>query len=163
MSAYVDETCLDRFKAGYADVFVKHHAKKFDWTAEFTIRVTRDAVRFLSLSSVRPSGVDESDVRVMVSSPIVDRIVDAIFLDTPLLVWLEELFDVPRLVHIPSYAHSVAEVALTNVQYDFTIMLMQAAGYHVDYNIWPSRLPINYKSCWSSNDLEDCKVMSLRR
>jgi hypothetical protein len=154
----IDETRLDAFRPNYADRFIQYHARKFDWTSEYIRRVTRDAFRFLALSALPPAGEETATAYVMVCSHIVDKIVDAIFLDVPLLIWLErEVFHV-RLLHIPYYAHGVTDVAINNARYDFTISMMLSAGYQIDRDIWPVRLPINYAPCHGGNDLDDCSV-----
>lgn len=161
----INETYLDSFKSGYADTFIKHFALKFDWTESFTRLVTRDALRFLELCALPPTGQETlSETRVMVCSPVVDRIVDAIFLDSPLLAWLEKnVFSGVRVLHIPYYAHGESDPVINNAQYEFTIALMLAARYELDrVEIWPSRLPIGYLTCGCNNDLEDCKFMAER-
>jgi hypothetical protein len=160
-----DARTLDDFRLGYTRAFITYHAQKFDWTIEFTEHVTRDAIRFLALSALPAAGMEEStEAQVMVSSPIVDKIVDAIFLDTPLLIWLERsVFDLTsRLLHVPHYAHGETNPIISNLRYEFTIRMMRAAGYDVDEEIWPPRLPIDYATCHCGNDLDDCMVMPYR-
>jgi hypothetical protein len=148
----VDEACLDGFRPGYADLFISYHAKKFKWTGEYVRTVTRDAIRFMALCAKPPSSMR------MVSSPDVDKIVDAIMLDTLLLRWLEKNVFGAGIVHVPFYAHGVTDAGINNARYEFTIALMQAAGYEVDPKIWPDRLPQDYATCTASNDLEDCQM-----
>lgn len=161
----VNETYLDDFKPGYADIFIKHFALEFDWTEDFTRLVTRDALRFLELCALPPTGQETlSESRIMVCSPTVDKIVDAIFLDSPLLAWLEKnVFDGVRVLHVPYYAHGESDPTINNAQYEFTIALMLAAGYELDrVEVWPPRLPVGYSGCGCNNDLEDCKFMAER-
>ena len=147
--AALSEECLNSYRPGYLDVFVAYHADEFDWTPEYTRLVTRDAVRFLGLSAVPPAGQTPTDqAHVMVSSPDVDKIVDAIFLDSLLLIWLENnVLDGKRMVHVPYYAHGETNPTVRELRYGFTLVLMRAAGYEVDPAIWPDRLPANYKEC----------------
>jgi hypothetical protein len=144
----VDETCLNEFKPGYADLFIRYFSRKFDWTEDL------------------PAAGQEllAESRVMMCSVVVDRIVDAIFLDSPLLAWLEKnVFDGVRVLHVPYYAHGESDPTINNMQYEFTIALMLAAGYELDRTaIWPPRLPVGYLTCGCSNDLEDCKFMTER-
>ncbi len=150
----IDETLLNEFRPGYADIFIEHFSQKHAWTTEFTREVLRDALRFLQLCAMSPSGVE---AYTMVSSPVVDKIADSILLDTPLLMWLEREVFGARLVHVPSYAHGMNESATNNLRYQFTVDLLLAAGYELDrQTIWPSRLPVDYLPCSSGNDLEDC-------
>jgi hypothetical protein len=161
----VNETYLDDFKPGYADLFIRYFSRKFDWTEDFTRLVTRDALRFLELCALPAAGQELlAESRVMVCSPVVDKIVDAIFLDSPLLAWLEKnVFDEVRVLHVPYYAHGESDQAINNAQYEFTIALMLAAGYELDRaEIWPPRLPVGYLTCGCNNDLEDCKFTTER-
>lgn len=151
-TADVNEACLDGFRSGYADLFIDYHAKQFSWTPDYASAVTCDAVRFMALCAKPPSSIR------MISSPDVDKIVDAIMLDTLLLRWLEKNVFGAGIVHVPFYAHGVTDPGINNARYDFTIMLMQTAGYEVDPQIWPSRLPVDYATCTASNDLEDCQM-----
>lgn len=160
----INERCLNDFKPNYLSVFATYHAKELNWSTEYTIHVTRDAVRFLALCAEPPAGQEDiSEAHVMVSSPDVDKIVDAIFLDSLLLIWLENNIFGARMLHVPYYAHGETERAISNAHYDFTIALMLAAGYEIDKEIWPSRLSADYFTCHCGNDLEDCKVMPMRR
>lgn len=144
----INERCLNDFQPGYAGTFITYHAEQFGWDTEFTRRVTCDAVRFLALCAVPPAGQEAiSEAHVMVSSPIVDKIVDAIFLDTPLLMWLENTFGVKRLLHVPYYAHGETSPAIRDLRYNFTLAMMCTAGYEIDSEIWPAQLPANYKEC----------------
>jgi hypothetical protein len=161
----ISETYLDDFKPGYADLFIRYFSRKFDWTEDFTRRVTRDALRFLDLCALPAAGQELlAESRVMMCSPVVDRIVDAIFLDSPLLAWLEKnVFDGVRVLHVPYYAHGESDPTINNMQYEFTIALMLAAGHELDRTaIWPPRLPVGYLTCGCSNDLEDCKFTTER-
>jgi len=158
----IDERCLN-IRPGYADLFVAYHAKQLGWPVEFTTRVTRDAVRFLALCAIPPAGQENiSETRVTVSSPIVDKIVDAIFLDSLLLRQLEDNVFGVRLLHIPYYAHGTTDQAINNAHYDFTIALMRAAHYEIDEDIWPARLPVGYLTCTCSNDTKDCQMRAQR-
>jgi len=96
----------------------------------------------------------------MVSSKVVDEVVDEIFLNTRLLVWLEsDVLMVNLLMHVPSYEHGTLNSAIMRAHYDLTIAMMQAAGYEIDDDIWP---PTAHSTCTASNDLEDCKMYAVR-
>lgn len=152
----VDETCLNDFKAGYANVFIQHVMGEFDWDYEFATEVTRDALRFMALCA-------SSESVIMVSSPIVDQVVDTIMLDSPLLIWLEKNIFGARIVHVPAYAHGIVDPVINNFRYDLTVAIMQAAGYELDRQvIWPARLPVGYQTCGNTNDLDDCYMHALR-
>lgn len=73
IDTYVDETLLDAFRPGYRETFTVHLARTLGATTEFTGRVIRDALRFLAVSAVPPAGAASGEVRVMISSPIVDE------------------------------------------------------------------------------------------
>jgi hypothetical protein len=158
----IDETKLEEFRVGYSDILVKHFASDFDWSEDFTRLVLRDALRFLSVCSISTSSIESTSHResqVMVSSPIVDRVVDALLLDTLLLMWLEREVFHSRFVHVPSYSHGIIDPAINNMRYEFTISLMQAAGYELDRDvIWPVRLPEGYLTCGNRNDVLDCEA-----
>lgn len=151
----IDETCLNDFRTGYTNVFIQHIMAKFTWDYEFAVAVTRDALRFMALCAM-------PDSSNLISSPIVDDVVDTILLDTPLLMWLEKHIFGARIVHVPAYAHGITSRVITNARYEFTVALMQAAGYELDRQlIWPVRLPVNYETCTNRNDLEDCAMYAL--
>lgn len=151
--AGISEACLNDFRPGYADLFISYHAKQFGWTMNYATAVTRDAVRFMTMCAQPPAGMR------MISSPIVDKIVDAIMLDTLLLKWLEKNVFGASIVHVPFYAHGVTDTGINNARYEFAIALMQAAGYEIDPDIWPDRLPRGYMPCEDhGNDLEDCNM-----
>lgn len=163
----VDETCLEDYRPGYADVLVRHFSDEFGWTEEFTRLVIRDALRFLTVSAIPPTSPEVEDfpqeAHVLVCSPVVDKIVDAIFMDSPLLIWLEKTILHARMIHVPAYAHGATNRVLDNLRYEFTIRLMQSAGYELDRkSIWPRRLPVDYATCSCGNDLEDCKLYAVR-
>lgn len=146
--AYPEVSQLNDFRIGYPETFIAYHAQEFGWDIEFTERVLRDAIRFLTLSALPTAGIEDiTESRVMVSSPTVDKIVDAIFLDSPLLKWLEEHLFFIRLLHIPFYAHGETNPVIRDLRYDFTLALMHAAGYELDPDIWPPQLPAGYREC----------------
>lgn len=157
--ATLDETCLDSYKPGYSDLLIKHFSGEFSWSEALTRAVLRDAVRFFAVCSVPPAGnAASAEASLMVCSPIVDQVVDALLLDSPLMIWMERtLFDGVRMVHIPAYAHGISEPAITNLRYEFTVNLMLAAGYALDREvIWPPRLLEGYLTCGCDNDTKDC-------
>jgi hypothetical protein len=160
----VTETLVDDFRPGYSDLLITHFAKEFDWRPAFTREVLRDAIRFLSVCAIPPTGHESSgEAPVMVSSPIVDRMVDALLLDVPLMIWLEREVMHCRMVHVPAYAHGITDQAINDARYDFTVSLMEAAGYELDRAvIWPRRLPVGYRTCTNRNDLLDCEYRTLR-
>jgi len=146
--ARIDEMLLNDFRDGYLITFLDYHAKEFGWTTVFTRSVTRDALRFLGLSAIPlPDRESPEQMQVMVCSPIVDKIVDAIFLDSPLLVWLERNIFHTRLLHVPYYAHGETNPVRRDLRYSFTLALMRNDGYNLHPEIWPEQLPANYKEC----------------
>lgn len=158
----VDEAMVDGFRQGYSEVLIRHFTKKFGWTETYARQVLRDTVRFLAVCAVPPGNDDESweQPRVMVSSKVIDEVVDEIFLNTPLLVWLEANVLHVRLYHVPSYEHGTADPMIMQAHYDFTVTLMKAAGYLIDEDIWPPQMA--YSSCTIHNDLEDCQMFVKR-
>jgi hypothetical protein len=158
----IEAAILNDYQPGYADKFIDYHARKFAWTEQFTLRVTTDALRFLCLSALSPAGSAPTAERpIMVCSPIVDEIVDAIFLDSPLLLWLErEVFGV-RLLHVPYYAHGETDPIITGLRYAFTVQLMRTAGYEIDWDIWPPQLPTDYMACIAGGGPVPCHMMAL--
>lgn len=152
----LDETRLNDFRPSYTDLLIQHYSQEFGWDIDFTRLVLRDAVRFMTLCAITPDDAAES--RVMVCSPIVDKIVDALLLDTPLLLWLEyHVFGGVRLVHEPAYAHRTYNQLINDMRYEHTVSLMQAAFGSIDRDvIWPCRLPVGYQTCTCGNDTKDC-------
>jgi hypothetical protein len=159
----IDESIVDEYRPGYSNVLIQHFAQEFAWTELFTREVLRDALCFLSVCAIPPTGRKSDEAQVMVSSPIVDRMADALLLDTPLMIWLERNVFHCRMVHVPAYAHGITDRAITDARYEFTISLMEAAGYPIDRGIiWPHRLSPGYLPCEGGNDLEDCNWKTIR-
>lgn len=130
--------CIEGFQPGYVNRLLEHFATEFGWDEEFARRVLRDAIRLLDLSALPPTGQEASATQqVMIPSPIVDQVIDAIFLDSPLLKWLEDNVFFTRLLHVPSYAHGESDPMLLAARYQFTRALMRSAGYELDNDIWP--------------------------
>lgn len=157
----IDETLLDDFQPGYTETFTVHLARKLGWTTELSGRAIRDALRFLAVSAVPPPGEESREARVLVSSPIVDEAVDAIMLDTPLLMWLERTLLGARMIHVPAYAHQ-ADAAINEIRYEFTLAMMRAAGYELDEQIWPPRLHAGARPCNVGGGWDDCGVRAQR-
>lgn len=152
----IDETVLDDFRPGYVQLLVNHLVDETGWSEGFTAAVIADGLRFLSVCAIAPSGPAGP---TMVCSPIVDVAVDAIFLDTPLLCWLEQHVFGTRIQHVPAYAHGVTDPWISNIRYEAAIDLMRAAGYEVDRKvIWPTRLPVDYRPC-QGGPWNDCQIV----
>lgn len=149
---------LDSFRPGYATLFTEHCAQEFGWNNDFAERVVTDALRVFAVSAIAPRG-EQALFRVrrtMVTSPLVDKVMDTILLNTPLLMWLEDQIG-GRMIHEPAYSHGVVDPIITNLRYQFTIHAMQAAGYELDREvIWPPQLPADYVTCSCDNDTKDC-------
>ena len=160
--ATIDETTVNGFRPGYDVVLVQHFMKKFGWSSDLARRALRDAIRFFTVSAIPPTtGADEVigwEPRITVSSETVDLVVDEIFLNTPLLTWLEtEVFHV-RMHHVPAYEHGDVDPFITHIRYMFAIDLMRAAGYEIDDDIWPTRLPADYAACIAGGGAPPCHV-----
>lgn len=165
--ATIDETTVNGFRPGYDVALVQHLMKKFGWSSDLARRVLRDAIRFFAVSAIPPSsGPDDSDDGVrwepqtMVSSELVDCVVDEIFLNTPLLVWLETEVLHVRMHHVPSYEHGIVSPAIGQLRYEFTVSMMQAAGYELDDDIWPAI--VAERPCSVGGGWNDCLVHATR-
>lgn len=158
----IDSTILNDFRPGYRDLFTQHCASEFGWDTDLAAAVITNAIRFIGICAIPPAGIEPlTETRMMISSPIVDKVVDTILLDTPLCMWLEQLFNGVRFVHVPAYAHGQTDPVMANLRYTMTIQLMQAAGYNIDNEIWPERLPVNSQTCHCGNDLDDCLMYAI--
>jgi hypothetical protein len=154
----IDETCIDEYRPGYVDVLIEHFAQEFDWSEEFAHHVLREAMRLLAVSALPPAGEESKTAQVMVPSPIVDKVVDAIFLDSPLLMWLEQNVFGVRLLHVPHYAHGMSD--LLAIRYTWTRMLLTAGGYVLDPVIWPHTL--SARPCGVGGAWDDCLVTAAK-
>lgn len=153
----LDVSRLDEFRPGYADLFTQYCAAKFEWDTLFAADVISNALRVFAISAIK-DGVEIGEMHFMVTSPIVDEVIDVIMLNTPLLMWLETNISHGRMIHEPAYSHGGMDPVLGQLRYEWTISLLEAAGYPVDRKVmWPARLPADYKTCACTNDLEDCK------
>lgn len=157
----IDETLVDGFRPGYSSRLIHHLSHKLGWSSDLSRRALRDAVRFLVVSAVPPSNLDENDTwkaRVMISSQVVDAVVDEIFLNTPLLTWFETEVVNVRMYHVPSYEHGRLDSAIMNMHYRFSIAMMLAAGYEIDEDIWPAQLADSYEACIAGGGPVPCHV-----
>jgi hypothetical protein len=152
----LDETCINEFRPGYVEALIQHFTEEFDWDGEFARLVLRDAIRVLALSSLTPNGEEPNTTKIAIPPPIVDQVIDAIFLDSPLLKWLEDNVFGVRLLHVPNYAHGESDQLLIAARYQFTRALMRSARYELDNDIWPEAH--GSRPCSVGGGWNDCLV-----